>query len=123
MEISDQIVVMNAGRIEQAGAPRELYDDPANDFVMGFIGEVNRLGEDLVRPHDFEIFASPNGSTQEAQIDRVVHLGFEVRVELTLEDGQQIWVQTTRDRAEQLELESGQIVFLRREAARRFGGR
>ena len=107
MDISDQIVVMNEGRIEQVGAPRELYEEPANEFVMGFVGEVNRLGQELVRPHDFEIFDSPNGSTQEAQIDRVVYLGFEVRVELTLGDGEQIWVQTTRTRAEELELAEG----------------
>jgi sulfate transport system ATP-binding protein len=122
MDISDQIVVMNAGAIEQVGAPRELYDEPANEFVMGFIGEVNRIGAELVRPHDLEILASPNGSTQEAQIDRVVHLGFEVRVELTLAEGERIWVQTTRDRALELELEPGQIVFLRQDAGRSFGG-
>jgi sulfate transport system ATP-binding protein len=120
MDISDQIVVMNAGRVEQVGAPRELYDEPANEFVMGFIGEVNRLGHELVRPHDFEILATPNGSTREAQIDRVVHLGFEVRAELTLGEGERIWVQTTRDRALELELEAGQIVFLRKDAARSF---
>ena len=120
MDISDQIVVMNEGRIEQVGAPRDLYEEPANEFVMSFVGEVNRLGAELVRPHDFEILDSPNGSTQEAQIDRVVYLGFEVRVELTLGEGDQIWVQTTRTRAEELELEAGQIVFLRKDAARSF---
>jgi sulfate transport system ATP-binding protein len=120
MDISDQIVVMNEGKIEQVGAPRELYEDSSNEFVMSFVGEVNRLGEELVRPHDFEIFTSPNGSTQEAQIERVVYLGFEVRVELTLGEGEQIWVQTTRTRAEELELVQGQIVYLRKEAARSF---
>jgi sulfate transport system ATP-binding protein len=120
MDISDQIVVMNEGRIEQVGAPRELYEEPANEFVMGFVGEVNRLGQELVRPHDFEILTSPNGSTREAQIDRVVYLGFEVRVELTLGEGERIWVQTTRTRAEELELDDGQIVYLRKDAARSF---
>jgi sulfate transport system ATP-binding protein len=120
MDISDQIVVMNEGKVEQVGAPRELYEEPANEFVMSFVGEVNRLGQELVRPHDLEILDSPNGSTQEAQIDRVVYLGFEVRVELTLGEGGQIWVQTTRTRAEELELEAGQIVYLRKDAARSF---
>jgi len=120
MDISDQIVVMNEGRIEQVGAPRDLYEEPANEFVMSFVGEVNRLGQELVRPHDLEILDSPNGSTQEAQIDRVVYLGFEVRVELTLGEGDQIWVQTTRTRAEELELEAGQIVYLRKDASRSF---
>ncbi len=73
--------------MEQVGTPRELYEEPVNEFVMGFVGEVNRIGDELVRPHDFEIMAAPNGSTQEGLIDRVVHLGFEVRVELTLDDG------------------------------------
>src|SRR5919112_1618099 len=45
MDISDQIVVMNEGRIEQVGAPRDFYEEPANEFVMSFVGEVNRLGE------------------------------------------------------------------------------
>ena len=88
MDVADQIVVMNEGRIEQTGSPRELYDEPANEFVMTFVGEVNQLGRELIRPHDLEILTTPDGSTQEGLIDRVVHLGFEVRVELTLADEQ-----------------------------------
>jgi sulfate transport system ATP-binding protein len=120
MDISDQIVVMNEGRIEQVGTPRELYEHPVNEFVMSFVGEVNQLGDELIRPHDIEILDAPNGSTQEALIDRVVHLGFEVRVELTLEDGRHLWAQTTRSQAEQLELAVGQIVFVRKDAVRNF---
>jgi sulfate transport system ATP-binding protein len=120
MDISDRIVVMREGRIEQVGTPRELYEQPVNEFVMSFVGEVNRLGDELIRPHDIEIVASPDGSTQEGLIDRVVHLGFEVRVELTLEDGSHAWAQTTRARAEELDLEEGQIVFLRKYGARSF---
>ncbi len=122
MDVSDQIVVMRDGGVEQVGTPRELYEEPVNEFVMGFVGEVNRIGDELVRPHDFELMTSPNGSTQEGFIDRVVHLGFEVRVELTLEDGRSVWVQTTRSRAEELELAEGQIVYVRKDGARRFGG-
>ena len=120
MDISDQIVVVNEGRIEQIGTPRELYENPVNEFVMTFVGEVNQIGDELIRPHDLEILTSPNGSTQEGLIDRIVHLGFEVRVELTLEDGRSAWVQTTRQHAEELELRQGQIVFVRKEGARRF---
>ena len=120
MDVADQIVVMNEGRIEQVGSPRELYEEPANEFVMKFVGEVNQLGTELIRPHDLEILVTANGQTQEGQIDRVVHLGFEVRVELTLDDGRQVWVQTTRTRAEELELERGQIVHLRKDAVRHF---
>lgn len=120
MDVADQIVVMNEGRIEQVGTPRELYEEPVNPFVMKFVGEVNQLGDELIRPHDLDILTTPDGTGQEGMIDRIVHLGFEVRVELTLEDGRQIWVQTTRDRAAELELAAGQIVHVRKDAARSF---
>ena len=113
MEVADQIVLMNAGRIEQVGGPRDLYEHPANEFVMGFVGPVNRLGDAWVRPHDVELSLEPNGSTQEAQIERLVHLGFEVRVELVRDDGEHLSVQVTREQAEALELERGHIVFVR----------
>jgi sulfate/thiosulfate transport system ATP-binding protein len=113
MEVAEQIVVMNAGKIEQTGTPRELYESPSNEFVMSFIGPVNRLGDAFVRPHDVQILAEDDGSTIEALVKRVVHLGFEVRVELTLPDGRDIWAQVTRSEAEQLELADGQILAVR----------
>ena len=122
MEVAQQIVVMNDGRIEQVGAPRDLYEDPSNEFVMSFIGPVNRLGDEFIRPHDMELRLEPNGSTTEAMIERVVHLGFEVRVEFTLPDGEQAWAQLTREEADQLELHDGQIVFVRPQRQRVFEG-
>jgi sulfate transport system ATP-binding protein len=122
MDVAEQIVVMNHGLIEQTGSPRELYEAPSNEFVMGFVGEVNKLGDDLVRPHDIEILLESDGNTQEGQIERVAHLGFEVRVELVLEDGRRLAVQTTRQEAEERELEAGQIVYLRPDRERRFAG-
>ncbi|MEA2209021.1 MAG: sulfate/thiosulfate transport system ATP-binding protein, partial [Solirubrobacteraceae bacterium] len=113
MEVAEQIVVMNAGRIEQTGSPRELYESPKNEFVMSFIGPVNRIGNAFVRPHDVQILAEDDGSTTEALVKRVVHLGFEVRVELTLPDGRDIWAQVTRDIAQELELTDGQILAVR----------
>ena len=113
MELSDQIVLMNQGRIEQAGGPRELYEEPANEFVMGFVGPVNRFGESYVRPHDLELLNAPNGHTTPGTIERVIHLGFEVRVELLLEDGRDVWAQVTRDEAERLELAPGGSVHVR----------
>jgi sulfate/thiosulfate transport system ATP-binding protein len=113
MEVAEQIVVMNKGKIEQAGTPRELYESPRNEFVMSFIGPVNRLGDSFLRPHDIQILADTDGSTTEALVQRVVHLGFEVRVELTLHDGRDIWAQVTRESAEQLELKEGQILSVR----------
>jgi sulfate transport system ATP-binding protein len=120
MEIADQIVLMNRGRIEQAGGPRELYEEPANEFVMSFVGPVNRFGESFVRPHDLELRIDPNGETTAGTIERVVHLGFEVRVELVLEDGRDLWAQVTRDEAEELELAPGGTVFVRPRRSRVF---
>ena len=113
MEVAEQIVVLGDGRIEQVGSPRDLYEQPANEFVMRFIGPVTPLGERWLRPHDVDILLEPVKGATEAMIDRVTHLGFEVRVELSLGDGETTWVQTTRGRAEELELEEGAIVWLR----------
>jgi sulfate/thiosulfate transport system ATP-binding protein len=122
MDVAGQIVVMNGGRIEQTGTPRELYEHPVNEFVMSFIGPVNRLGDALLRPHDINIMAHPDfvSGTVEALVRRVVHLGFEVRVELTLPDGRDIWAQVTRETAAELELEEGQILAARLPAPRVF---
>jgi sulfate/thiosulfate transport system ATP-binding protein len=115
MDVAEQIVVMNGGRIEQTGTPRELYEHPVNEFVMSFIGPVNRLGDALLRPHDIQILAGGDftSGTVEALVRRVVHLGFEVRVELTLPDGRDIWAQVTRETTAELELEEGQILAAR----------
>jgi sulfate transport system ATP-binding protein len=113
MEVAEQIVVLNQGLVEQVGSPRDLYERPANEFVMRFIGPVTPLGERWLRPHDVDIILEPVAGATEAMIDRVTHLGFEVRVELSLGDGDSTWVQTTRGRAEELELQEGQIVWLR----------
>jgi sulfate transport system ATP-binding protein len=124
MEVAEQIVVMNNGRVEQAGAPRELYESPSNEFVMSFIGPVNRLGDAFVRPHDIQILggwdAYSDGTGTEALVERVVHLGFEVRVELKLHDGREIWAQVTRESAHELELREGQILSVRLPSPRVF---
>ncbi|HEX8977434.1 MAG TPA: TOBE-like domain-containing protein [Solirubrobacteraceae bacterium] len=113
MEVADRIAVMSAGRIEQVGPPRELYDRPASDFVMGFVGPVSRLGGKLVRPHDLRITLEPGPGRIEAQVRRVVHLGFEVRLELALPDGSLARAQLTRDQAQALELGAGDTVYAR----------
>jgi sulfate transport system ATP-binding protein len=113
MDVADRVVVMNTGRIEQTAPPRELYDHPANEFVMSFVGPVNRLGDVFIRPHDVELLLEPNGSTQEAMVQRLVHLGFEVRVELVRDDGETMSAQLTREQVEGLELRHGQIVYVR----------
>src|ERR671930_1997660 len=117
MDVAEQIVVMRDGHVEQAGSPVELYEHPATEFVMGFVGEVNRRGALFIRPHDVELTAEPRDGALEAMVDRVVHLGFEVRVELALGDGTPLPVQLTRDDAVALELAPGDIVWVGQSAA------
>jgi len=112
MDVADRIALINHGRIEQTGKPRDLYEHPANSFVMSFVGTVNRVGDGFFRPHDIDIQLQPHGTAKEALITRLVHLGFEVRVEFLLAGGQPITGQITRDHAEWLELEAGQIVYV-----------
>ncbi len=113
MEVADEIVLMHAGRIEQVGDPRELYERPASEFAMTFFGPVSRVGDALVRPHDLDVGFEAGDGAVEAMITRIVHLGFEVRVELIDAAGDDVTVQLTRHLVEELELERGQIVFLR----------
>jgi sulfate transport system ATP-binding protein len=122
MEVSDRIAVINEGRVEQVGKPRDLYEHPTNEFVMTFIGPVSRLGDGFVRPHDIELALQPNGSTRSAQVTRIVHLGFEVRVELVLTDGERLWAQTTRRDVEALALDEGMNVFVRPSRTHTFEG-
>jgi sulfate transport system ATP-binding protein len=105
MEVADTIVLMNHGQIEQIGTPQELYDHPASEFVMGFIGQVNRIGERFVRPHDVRIMRHPTAETIPATITRIVYLGFEVRVELQLSDQRELVAQLTSQEARTLEIE------------------
>jgi len=120
MEVAEQIVVINEGRIEQAGSPDELYDNSANAFVMGFVGPVTRFGEAWVRPDDLEVMLEQRDGAVEALIERVVRVGFEVRVELALGAGEPVVAQLTRSEAAELELEEGQIVWVRSHKARVF---
>jgi sulfate/thiosulfate transport system ATP-binding protein len=120
MEVADQIVVMNYGRVEQTAGARELYDEPANEFVMSFVGPVNRLEDGWIRPHDLELLRESNGATRPARVQRVVHLGFEARVELMLDDGGELWAQMTQEQAEELALAPGSRVHVRPRRARSF---
>jgi sulfate transport system ATP-binding protein len=113
MEVSDRIAVMHQGTIQQVGAPREVYDTPANEFVMGFLGPVSKLGGKLVRPHDVTVSLSREPGTLEAMVSRVVHLGFEVRIELEMPEGGHARAQLTRSQTAELELNRGDIVYVR----------
>jgi sulfate transport system ATP-binding protein len=113
MEVADQVVILRAGQVEQAGAPREVYQRPANDWVMGFLGPVSRIGETLVRPHEVSLSLEQEGDAVESMVSRVVHLGSQVRVELELAGGGDAHAQLTPAEADALELERGDIVYLK----------
>jgi len=112
IEVADTIVVLANGQVEQAGSPHELYENPANQFVMSFLGPVTHVNGHLVRPHDVEISDSPASGGEPATVTRVVRLGFEVRVEMHAGDNE-AWAQITRGTAERLDLEPGSTVYLR----------
>jgi len=115
MEVADRVVVLDKGRVQQVGSPRELYEEPANPFVMSFIGPVNQLDGAFVRPHDVVIHPAPpvpQRPAREAVVERLTHLGFEVRVQLELNDGHRLWSQITRDDLERLGLKQQQRVYV-----------
>ncbi|MBA3748999.1 MAG: sulfate ABC transporter ATP-binding protein [Solirubrobacterales bacterium] len=120
LEVAGQVAVINAGRIEQTGTPDDLYERPANPFVMSFVGPVARLGDAWVRPHDIELLEDREDGAIEALVERVAKVGFEVRVEAVLGDGTQLPVLVTRQEADELELRPGQLVWLRIHRAREF---
>jgi sulfate transport system ATP-binding protein len=136
MEVSDEIVVMNKGRVEQIGTPAQIYDRPTTPFVMSFIGPVNVLpstsrifeangfdstqAEIFLRPHDVVVDTNPNGSSVPARVNRLIHLGWEIQAELILDDGQVVMAHITRERFDQLELEPQQRVFVKPKDAKSF---
>jgi sulfate transport system ATP-binding protein len=111
MEISDQIAVINHGRLEQVGSPRELYDEPVSEFVMTFVGDAQPLGDSLVRPHDIELLAEPTEGAVEAMIVRVTLLGRDAKVELHDNSGAEILVLMTRDAFDAAGYWRGQTVW------------
>jgi sulfate transport system ATP-binding protein len=113
MEVADEIVVINRGVVEQVGPPDEVYERPANPFVMGFVGPVTRLDGRLVRPHDLQLVAHPEAGAVPATVVRVVRLGFEVRVDVRTAAGEEVWLQVTRGDASELGMEPGARVFVR----------
>ncbi len=129
MEVADEIVVMNKGKIEQIGSPAEIYDHPATPFVMSFIGPVNILNgsscllEDHISSSDSKVFVRPHdvlvereqisSNSTPAYVKRLIHLGWEVQVELSLENGETVKAVFTKARFQQLELEVGQKVYVR----------
>lgn len=136
MEVADEIVVMNKGQVEQVGTPAEIYDHPASAFVMSFIGPVNVLPssakifqssgfesthpETFLRPQDIIIETVANGTTVPATVSRIIHLGWEIQVELTLDDGQMMTAHLTRERFDELKLEPQEKVYVKPKEAKSF---
>lgn len=136
MEVADEIVVMNKGKVEQIGTPAAVYDHPASAFVMSFIGPVNVLPsssgifqdtgfdsghpEMFLRPHDIIIELEATPSTVPARVKRIIHLGWEIQAELALDDGQEMVAHITRERFDELQLEAQHRVHLRPKSAKSF---
>jgi sulfate transport system ATP-binding protein len=126
LDVADRIAVLNKGRIEQVGSPTDVYDTPANAFVMSFLGAVSSLNGSLVRPHDIRVGRNPDMAIAtsddsvaatgvlRATIERIVMLGFEVRVELiSAADRTPFTAQITRGDSEALGLKEGDTVYVR----------
>jgi sulfate/thiosulfate transport system ATP-binding protein len=116
MEVADEIVVMAGGEVQQVGSPDDLYERPSSEFVMSFLGPTTRVGGALVRPHDVELLTDPEPGTVAATVQRVVRLGFEVRIDLLVED-EPTWAQITREQARRLAIRPGDRVYLRTASA------
>lgn len=113
LEVADEIVVINDGRIEQAGSPDDLYDRPASEFVMRFLGPVTRLGPQWVRPHDIEVHTLDPGGGVAGRITRLARVGFEVRAEVATAEGQVVLLTRTRTEFQALRVAVGSRVWVR----------
>src|SRR5215468_9571435 len=111
MEVADRVAVLNLGRVEQVGAPAELYDAPASDFVLRFVGDAVRLGPRLVRPHEVVLKRWPSDGAVEVEVERIAVLGADARVDLVEGDGARLTARLRRDDLEDLDLERGEIVW------------
>jgi sulfate/thiosulfate transport system ATP-binding protein len=135
LEVADRIVVMNKGKIEQAGTPDQVYEHPANPFVLNFLGNVNlfhgrlqsepEAGDNMVayvRSHDLEIDRARQDSTAlRAEIRHIQKLGPSVRVTLAIAGGGElIEAELTRDIYQNLGLQHGEQVYVRPRQVRVF---
>jgi sulfate transport system ATP-binding protein len=113
LEVADRIVVINNGRVEQEGTPDELYDDPAGEFVMSFLGPVTTLRGHLVRPHDLEVETHAFGDALPGRVERLTRVGFEVRLDVVVpgEPGP-VLVTLTRADAARKDLAEGSSVWV-----------
>ena len=136
MEIADEIVVMNQGKVEQIGSPAEVYDSPKTPFVMSFMGSVNVLTSDsnlvkdsglelqhpevFLRPHDVIVLTEPDEIATPATIKRLIHMGSEIQVELALDDGQEVIAIVPRQNSDELKLKTDRRVYVKLKDAKAF---
>ncbi|MEO8807181.1 MAG: sulfate ABC transporter ATP-binding protein [Burkholderiaceae bacterium] len=140
MEVADRVVVMNQGRIEQIGAPDEVYDHPATPFVLQFLGDVNlfhgRFGHapgggmhaeevSYVRPHELEIVAEAQQGALPVTLSQALTVGPQTRIEFKrLDDGSFVDVEMTRSDytalRDRLGLRNGSQVHLKPRRITRF---
>jgi sulfate transport system ATP-binding protein len=141
LEVADRVVVMNQARIEQVGTPEDVFHNPANEFVMEFLGQVNvfhgrvrngkaNLGELIVdcpehlhgaesealvymRPHELDIQRTNNGKANlPATVKRINTAGGSTKVSVVTKQGRELVVDLPHDRRRELQLENGQDVFV-----------
>ncbi len=130
LEVADRVVVMNNGRIEQVGAPEDVYNHPATPFVYNFLGNVNlfhgRIDDGkayinekatghvvYVRPHLLEIDRQPNGGSHfRARIKHINSAGPLVKVEAVAEWGDPVHIEMSQERFKSLQLTKDEAVFI-----------
>jgi sulfate transport system ATP-binding protein len=113
LEVADRVAIMRLGRIEQTGAPAEVYDSPANAFVYGFLGDMTLFNGTFVRPHDIEISrnAVHGPGAVYATVRFIGDAGGLVRVELRREDtNEEIKAEISRERYRELAIRVGDYV-------------
>jgi sulfate transport system ATP-binding protein len=149
LEVADRVVVMNQAKIEQVGTPEEVFHNPASEFVMKFLGQVNVFharvaagkavlgdlafdfpehAEDhelpatvYMRPHELDIRRARNGEAGlRANVVRVNPAGSVAKVNLKTTDGAEVQVDLTLERLQELELASGEDVYVYPRNARVF---
>ncbi len=111
MEVADEIVVLYDGRVQQVGHPNDVYEHPANEWVMSFLGPVTHFGSVLVRPHDLDLAHEASDGALPATVLRVTRLGFQTVVDLDMQGGP-IYAQLAREATDRLTLEPGTLVYV-----------
>lgn len=115
MEVADTLIVLNQGRVEQAGTPTDLYDHPSSEFVLQFLGPSTTIDGVAVRPHDLVIM--PDGEGMPATVTEISTLGFEIRVAVLLQSGNAAWIQQSRAEFDADAVTIGQSIGIRRRDA------